>query len=73
MNTDDVSICAEYAKLLCHKRQLDKAVTMLLEMAHDDLHEYLDSIKKIMEIDTEVTEPLAVLLRASVITEGDQI
>jgi hypothetical protein len=76
MEAHVIQACTEYAKVLCTLRQepdrapeLQKVARILLEMAPDEAHEYLDTIKKIMEIDTKVTDPTTVLLRASVLTE----
>lgn len=69
MNFDAVKACQEYAKLLCAKRALEKAERILIELVPEEARETIDTIKKIMEIDTKVVDPKVVLMRASVINE----
>jgi hypothetical protein len=84
MNNQIVEVCREYARLLCTKRDLAtmtpadldvmfsllKVERVLLEMAPPGAHEYLDTIKRIMEIDQKITDPELILMRASVIASG---
>jgi len=58
--------CNEYARLICARREMDKAITMLWEMAPDEAYPILDTIKRVAEIDTALTDPTTLLLRASV-------
>jgi hypothetical protein len=73
--TNDVAvICTEYARLRCAARTQEGAVSiamfaaadMLIEMAPKKALKYLDTIKRILEIDPDVVIPNVVLMRASV-------
>lgn len=70
LTTEMAGLCEAYAKALCAAReQQQKADDLYDEMAGEEVHEvlrYLDAIKRVMEIDTEVTDPTIVLLRVSV-------
>jgi hypothetical protein len=73
MNNTTFEVCQEYARLLCAIRErpddtgLKGGVHMLLEMAPEEARYHLDTIKRIMEIDQNVTNPEVVLMRASVL------
>lgn len=79
IDTSMVWPCQEYARLRCLEREADRAGYSergtRFHKAADAIYrmtphaaDYLDTIKKIMEIDTDVTDPNVVLMRASVIT-----
>jgi hypothetical protein len=73
--------CQAYARLLCQRRtgsgyaeqrrRADRAERIILEMAPREAHPYLDTIKRIMEIDEQLTDENELLLRASVTYQGE--
>jgi hypothetical protein len=76
MNRNIVAVATEYARLLIAMRESDNALyinsleaaaRMLLEMTPLEAVPYLDTIKKVMEIDVNVIDLNTVLMRASVL------
>ena len=68
-------VCNSYAMMICIARRLDHLpdeAAQLCESAHRiadaapaEAQIYLDTVKRILEIDTQVTDPTIVLMRAS--------
>lgn len=82
-----VAVCTAYAQLLCAAREaynpnsrfgmdcaaaLTDAAWTLSQAAPGTSGPYLDTIKKVMEIDRDVTDPHVVLMRASVAVDNER-